>query len=263
MRFAIPELRMMNLSFAILILLALSSCISQKKTNYFNDLQTDPTVQLQPLKEDERVIDKGDDLDISFDAGDVESVKPFNKLAVMSPGAAVGTTAPIGYTVSNDGYIELPVLGRIKVVGLTSSRLKNNLEQATSQYIKNPVVNVKFNTFKVTLLGEVRAPGTYNLPVQKTTIFDALAAGGDIPLTAKKYNVQLYRDYNGVRSVSTINLTESALLNDKNFFYMKPNDVIYVRTRKNSIFSQDFAIFSAITTLVVSIVTLGITVTNN
>ncbi len=246
------------------LIAGLTSCISQRKANYFSDLKPDPSIQLQPLKEDERVIDKGDGLDINFEANDPESVKPFNKLAVMTPGsAAMAAAPPSAYVVGNDGFIELPVLGRVKVAGLTASRLKFHLEEATAQYIKNPNVSVKFNTFKVTMLGEVRGPGTYNLPLNKATIFDALAAAGDLPLTAKKYNVQVYRDYNGVRSMSTINLTDSRLLSDKNFFYMKPNDVIYVKTRKNSIFGQDFAIFSAISTLVLSVVTLGLTVANN
>ncbi|WP_276482087.1 polysaccharide biosynthesis/export family protein [Paraflavitalea pollutisoli] len=242
------------------------SCTPSRKLNYFNNLPDSVLVTLPPVIEEHRVVDKGDVLDITFSAKDADAATPFNKIAstaamTPSPGAK-SSVAPAaqGYPVDLDGKIEIPIIGKIPVYGKTAPQVKDTLTRLVTPYIKDPIVEVKFTGFNVTVLGEVRAPGTFSLPSQRTTIFEALAAAGDLPHTAKKYNVHLYRNYAGDRSVRKINLNDKSLLYNQQVFQMKPNDVLYVQTRKGAIFKEDFGLFASIVTLVVSIVTLGITI---
>jgi polysaccharide export outer membrane protein len=251
------------------VIAGFTACTSSRKLNYFNNLPDSTVVKLPPLVKEERVIVAGDVLDIVFSAREQDAAAPFNKQGSGNGSASSASsggrssssqsTSLQGYTVDADGFIELPVLGKMTVVGITSPELKKRLTGLVGPYLKEPIVDIRFNTFNITVLGEVRAPGTFNLGGPRTTVFEALAAAGDLPHTAKKYNARLYRDYNGERSVTKIDLTNKSLLYNQQVFQMKPNDVLYVQTRKGSIFKEDFGIFASIVSLVVSVVTLGFT----
>lgn len=259
--FALP------LPLIVIVLLAISMayCTPSRKLNYFNNLPDSTVVHLPKAIEEERVIDKGDVLDIIFNAKDQDAVSPFNKqvsTVAMTPSSGTkSSVAPPaqGYTVDPLGNIEIPVIGKMEVKGMTSRQLKTRLTNLVSPYLKEPIVDVKFTTFNITVLGEVRSPGTFNLGGPKTTVLEALAAAGDLPNSAKKFNVHLYRDYNGERSITKIDLTNKSLMYNQQTFQMKPNDVLYVQTRRGSVFKEDFGLVASIVTLVVSVVTLGIT----
>lgn len=248
-----------------------TSCTSSKKINYFNDLADSTFAFLPIIEEEDRVVQVGDVLDIVFSGKDEEAVRPFNanarQASTTTPGAGgapnAAPTPASGYTVDKKGFIQLPVLGLMKVQGFSIPRLQDTLKSLAKLYFNEPVVSARFTSFRITLLGEVRSPGNYSLPEERKTIFEALAVGGDLPHSAKKYNVELFRTYNGERTVHRINLTNSKVLRDPELFYMKPNDVLYVRTRPSSVFRDDFTLVSAITTLLVSIATLGFTLANN
>ena len=250
----------------LMLVAAIASCTPAHKLNYFNNLPDSTIVRLPPVVEEERVIGKGDNLDIAINAKDQEAVSPFNKqasTAVLSgtPGAQPAGMSSQGYTVDPTGVIEMPVLGKIDVKGMTSRQLKTRLPMVVSPYLKEPIVEVKFTSFPVTVLGEVRSPGMFNLSGNtRTSILEALAAAGDLPHSAKKYNIHLYRDYNGQRTVTKINLNDKSILYNQQPFQMKPNDVLYIQTRRGSIFREDFGLVASIVTLVVSVVTLGIAI---
>lgn len=266
---SLPYLIYGILTFAVLNLF--TSCTSSRKINYFNDLADSTFAFLPNIQEEDRVVQVGDVLDIVFAGKDEEAVRPFNTTAKQASNAApagggAGSTAPApvsGYTVDKAGLIQLPVLGEFRVLGFSIPRLKDTLESLAKMYFNDPLVTARFGSFRITLLGEVRSPGNYSLPEERRTIFEALAVGGDLPNSAKKYNVELFRTYNGERTVHRINLLNSKVLRDPELFYMKPNDVLYVRTRPSSVFREDFTLVSAITTLVVSLVALGFTFANN
>jgi polysaccharide biosynthesis/export protein len=254
------------LPLLILPALYLVSCTPAHKLNYFNNLADSAIVHLPPAIPEERVIVPGDLLTISFSAKAPEAASAFNKpvknLAVDGSSSASSMPASVpGYTVDNNGYIELPVLGKIKVMGNTIRQLKATLSGLADPYLRNPFVEISFSSYPVTIIGEVRSPGTYNLTRQKNTMFDALAAAGDLPYSAKKFKVQLYRDYNGERTITKVDLTKKDFLFNQKVFLVKPNDVLIVQTRRGSIFRDDFSLIASVVTIVLSVVTLGITVT--
>lgn len=249
-----------------LLLMYMVSCTPARKLNYFNNIADSSIVHLPPAIPVERIVVPGDVLNISFSAKAPEAASPFNKpvsnIAMNGSSSRSSMPAPMpGYTVDNTGYIELPVLGKIKVMGNTLRQLKATFTGLAEPYLKEPFVEISFGSFPVTVIGEVRAPGMYNLNFQKNTIFDALAAAGDLPYSAKKFKVQLYRDYNGERTITKVDLTDKNFLVNQQVFQVRPYDVIVVQTRKGSVFKEDFSVLASVVTLVLSVVTLGITVT--
>ncbi|WP_205509187.1 polysaccharide biosynthesis/export family protein [Longitalea arenae] len=267
------------LCFAAFVLMFTTSCSTGKKLNYFNDLPDAEAYELRSLPVLQRVIERGDRLDISFIVKDAESAALFNKHGMASAtagigagaGLAMGASAGMGgggtaatpvYEVDAQGEIEMPVVGKVKLAGLTTLQAKQKLVELVSPFLKDPLVEVSFTSFKVTVLGEVRLPGTFILSAQNATLFQALAAAGDLPHTAKRYDVRLFRDYNGKRTVRKFDLRKASVLEDPNIFQMRPNDVIYVQARSNSIFKEDFTVFASIVTIVLSALTL-VTIRNN
>lgn len=255
------------LSLALVLpLMYLVSCTPARKLNYFNNIPDSAIVHLPPAIPEERIVVSGDVLNISFSAKAPEAASAFNKPVsnISMNGASSRSSMPApmpGYTVDNMGFIELPVLGKIKVMGNTIRQLKATFTGLAEPYLKDPFVEISFGSFPITVIGEVRSPGIYNLNMQKNTIFDALASAGDLPYSAKKFKVQLYRDYNGERTITNIDLTDKSFLVNQRIFQVRPYDVLVVQTRKGSVFREDFSTIASVVTLVLSVVTLGITVT--
>lgn len=250
------------------ILMLTSSCSTSKKLNYFNDLPDTEYYELKAMPPLERIIERGDRLDISFIVKDQESAALFNKHS-MNAAATLGgvgvaaATSNGDYVVDPEGEIEVPVIGKVRLAGLTARQAKEKLISIVSPYLKDPLVEVNFNSFKVTVLGEVKNPGSFVISSQHATLFEALAAAGDLPHTAKRYDVRLYRDYNGKRTISKIDLRKADVLNDPDIFQMRPNDVIYVQARKGSLFKEESGLFASMFTILISAITLGITIQNS
>ena len=249
---------------------ALVSCSGASKLAYFKDLPDSTVVHLPPTVKEERVVIKGDRMNIQFSALGAgtsnEVINEFNRRggSGSSGSTSTGSTAGgSGYLVDEEGMIEFPYIGKIKAEGLTAKQLKANLTNLSSSYIKDLIVDVDFTTYRITVIGEVRGPGTFDLPTQRTTLFEALAAAGDLPRSAKRYNIQLYRDYNGQRTITKFDLRKKSVLNNPGVFQVKPNDVIYVQPRSSSLFKEDFNFVTTIVTLLVSLASVGLSIYYN
>jgi polysaccharide export outer membrane protein len=260
--------------FVAFILMLTTSCSTGKKLNYFNDLPDAETYELKAMPVPERIIERGDRLDVNFIVKDQESASYFNKHSMagaanaaaaavgVGGGGGGGATAGADYVVNEEGEIEIPVIGRLKLSGLTISQAKQKLYSAVSPYLKEPLIELSFTTFKVTVLGEVKTPGSFVIPSQQATIFTALAAAGDLPHSAKRYDIRLYRDYNGKRTIRKFDLRKASVLEDPDIFLMRPNDVIYVQARSGSVFKEESGLIASLFTIVISVVTLGFTIHN-
>jgi polysaccharide biosynthesis/export protein len=253
------------------VLVLTSSCSTSKKLNYFNDLPDSEAYELKAMPVPERIIERGDRLDITFIVKDQESAAFFNKHSMAgvanAVGAATGASGSVSrgsdYLVNVDGEIEVPVVGRVQIAGLTLNQARQKLASVVSTYLKDPLVEMAFQTFKVTVLGEVKTPGTFVISAQHATLFEALAAAGDLPHSAKRYDVRILRDYNGKRVVRKFDLRKASVLEDPDIFQMRPNDVIYVQARSGSLFKEDFGIAASIITVLLSAVTLGFSIQNS
>ena len=205
-----------------------AACASYKDIVYFQDIDEK---ELKPLlNEYEAVIKKDDRLAIIVSGSDKTVTAPYNLTLteLAAAGAAYSPeSATLAYLVDSEGNIEFPILGKIHVEGMTRNELVRYLTNEIGKDVKNPIVYVNFKNFKITVLGEVRVPGTYTIDSEKINVLQALGRAGDLNLTAMRDNILLIREENGVQKHYPINLKSSGLL-ESPYFYLQQNDVLYV-----------------------------------
>lgn len=217
---------------AIVLMVSLGSCVSKKEMIYLQD--TEGIKALEEIVKVEPKIQQNDILYINVSALDAEAALPFN---LFEAGNTTSIPKPITYLVNFDGDINFPVLGKIKVEGFTTKEITNHLTETLAVYIKNPIVNIRLTNFKVTVLGEVKSPGTYPVPNERISILEAIGLAGDLTIQGKRKKVTLIREQNGKRTFVDIDLTNKEILNSP-YFYLAQNDVLIVEPNKSKINSS-------------------------
>jgi polysaccharide export outer membrane protein len=217
---------------ATVLMVSLGSCVSKKEVLYLQDVEgvrvLEEIVKVAPK------IQQNDILSINVSALDAEAALPFN---LFEAGNTTSIPKPITYLVNSDGDINFPVLGKIKVEGYTTKEITNQLTEALGIYIKNPIVNIRLTNFKITVLGEVKSPGTYPVPNERVSILEAIGMAGDLTIQGKRKTVVLVREQNGKRTFVDIDLTSREILNSP-YFYLAQNDVLIVEPNKSKINSS-------------------------
>ena len=243
-----------------------SSCVNPKQLSYFNyvpdSTKSDPVV-LPIVNYSDPVIQPNDVLQISVQTIDPQGANMMGTQQSASFGSqgAQGATVAPGYLVDKNGEIELPLVGRIKVGGMTTTEARNAIGTKASQYYKNPVVNVRFSNFVITVLGEVNRPGQYTVPNEKVTIYDALGMAGDLTIGGKRNDILLMREEGGEKKFVRVDLNSKDLFQSP-YFYLRQHDVIYVGPTKSRAVAADAGTARTLSfvTIGLSIVTLVITV---
>ena len=212
----------------------LVSCNPQtyRKINYLQDVRQDTTMTMKVNKG--IIIQPQDQISIIVTSRDPKMAVPFN-LSVSSfyagteMAATGGSQRITGYVVDNEGNIDFPSLGAIHVAGLNRWELQELVKErlADKGLLKDAVVTVEFLNFKVSVLGEVTAPGTYTVTGDKITILQALALARDLTIYGQRNNVQVIREQNGKRQIFTMDLRDSGIFNSP-AYYLQQNDVVYV-----------------------------------
>ncbi|SFE03304.1 polysaccharide export outer membrane protein [Chitinophaga sp. CF118] len=225
----------------MLICCAFSSCVSTKSSVYFHDL---PDTVMAPVAGNfEPVIQKNDILQITVSSMNVEDAVIYNTPSMANIGGA-SSSGPqaVGFLVSEQGFIQYPVLGQVKADGLTKSELTKYLHDQLEQrkLLVDPVVSIRFLNYRVTVLGEVTRPTVVNVGNEKITIMEALGLAGDITVFGKKENVLLIRDTDGVRTVKRLNLNSREIFSSP-YYYLRSNDIVYVEPNKAKIAGSDRA----------------------
>lgn len=239
---------------AFLFALMLSSCASREDIVYFQDEKLGEFTQ--PALVYEITYQPDDMLTIDVSGFDPETVKPFNLNATPYSENAMDARSNMRmqtYRVDHEGFIDFPVIGKVKIGGLTREQATALLEEKISQYAKDPLVNIRIINFTITVLGEVNRPGTFNIQDEKVTLTEALGLAGDLTIYGKRNNALLIREVNGVKKYSIIDLTSVKTLS-LSTFNLKQNDVIYIepnnaRVRSSSFNQNNTIIISAVSTL--------------
>lgn len=235
----------------------ISSCHSKKKLVYFqSDLKGAAQTDYTPtLKTD-------DFLSIIVLGEDPLAVAPFNLPQSTTPsgGYKSGIPSNSGYLINAQGQVNLPIIGLVKLVGLNRIEAIKLLEEELSVYIKNPVVNLHILNFKITVLGEVGSPGTFNIPNERITILEAIGLAGDLKITGLRKNILVLRDMDGNKEEFRLDLTDTELFNSP-AYYLQQNDVVYVEpnatSRTNStIWKTTSGVFVSIVSLVITTIVL-------
>jgi polysaccharide biosynthesis/export protein len=211
----------------ITLLLCASSCTTANKITYFQNAP-DTTFQ-QPYNGLDAPIQYNDILNITISSRSSEASLDFNKPAISQTK---------GYFVNSNGNIQLPILGYIQAVGYTKKQLETNIVNLinSKKLLLDPIVEVRHLNFEITVLGEVGHPSVISVPNEQISLIKALGMAGDLTINGKRNNVLLIRDENGVRITRRIDLTSSNFLNSE-YYYLKPNDVLYVEANKAKIAS--------------------------
>ena len=254
-------------TFLFLILISSSSCVSYDEILNFTE---GPEFSELPTEIKNQAIIKiqsDDILSISVHTLDINAAAPFNGgIESTSLRAVTNRTSDDlnkGYLVDANGMIDFPVLGELKIGGLSIDEAKVVLVEKLQVYLKEPpIVNIRINNFKITILGEVNNPSSYIIDGEKITILEAIGLGGDLTNYGDRAEVMIVREEGNERIFGTVNLKDRNLFQSP-FFYLKQNDFIYVRARKEktaSIRSQANIIVPWISA-VVAVATLIVSVT--
>ncbi|MDB4655347.1 polysaccharide export protein [Flavobacteriales bacterium] len=217
--------------FASFLMLS-QSCMTRKDISYFQDV-TD-SLSIQKITRDfEAIIQPGDILSIHVTSLSQEASSFFNIVGENGDQQVANT-----YLVDPSGNIEIPLIGTVKVAGISSQVAKFLIKQKLEKYLTNPTVNLRIRNFKVTVLGEVKAPGVYTIPNEKITLIEAIGLAGDLTIFGKRVDVLVIREEDGERKFFKIDLRSKSFF-ESDFYYLHSNDIVYVEPGKGKIASAD------------------------
>lgn len=219
---------MRNNLFLIFIIAVLSSCSSKKNLMYFYDLKDSTTFSAPINNEIQLKLEKDDRIKVRITTMN-EQVNAFLNSGTIGGGG--GNENGNIYTIHNDGGVNLPMIGNIKVEGLTKEEAKAKITEALSFYVKDPIVDIKIEGFKYTVWGlGIRQPQIVYSNSEKINIIDAIVSSGDLKIGAEINKVMLIREENGMRNMVRLDLGDSEILSSP-YFYLKQNDMIYVEPK--------------------------------
>ena len=256
----------------MLLLFLFTACQSYKKVPYLQDAEVVLyRVQNEQLY-DAKIMPK-DLLTIVVSCTSPELAAPFN-LTVATNGLATTSISAQSvlqqYLVDNEGKVDFPVLGELKLGGLTKKQAEKMIIDKLKPYIKEtPIVTVRMVNYKISVIGEVARPGTFTIKNDRISILDAFGYVGDLAITANRKNILLIRDNDGQKEFVRMDITDPSLFTSP-YFYLRQNDVIYVEPnlakQRNSRFSQskqyNITVFSSIISAISVISSMVITIIN-
>ncbi|HYK77517.1 MAG TPA: polysaccharide biosynthesis/export family protein [Daejeonella sp.] len=233
-------------SFLICLIL-FSSCGAQRNLVYFSE----STPKFSPKTNDpapafagaEIKVQPNDLLKISVTSLSAESNALFNP--------PTNGSVNVGYKVDRQGMINFPVLGQVKLEGLTLEQAQLKMASELNKYVKDPIVNAQFLNFKITVIGEVNRPSSFTIDNEKVNLLEALGMAGDMTVFGKRENVLVIRENGAERTMARVNLNKREVLNSP-YFYLKQNDIVYVEPvkSKNTQNVRNSVIFPIISTTV-------------
>ena len=245
----------------------LSSCVSYKKVPYFQNADQTNLSASRGIH-DARIMPK-DVLSISVTTPDREISSQFNQLVyntLQTGGNRMinsGAGSMMPYTVGADGNINFPIIGKINVQGLTRRECEDKIAGLVKPYLSNdinPVVVVEFQSYTITVLGEVARPGAFNVNSEKYSVLQALGAAGDMTIYGMRDNVLLIReDAKGEKTTHRLDLNDANVISSP-YFYLQQNDVVYVQPNKakakNSDIGSSTSLWFSATSILISLTSL-------
>ena len=208
----------------ILLIFFVASCASKKDIVYFQNAKNFETiVDTDTFKPKLKI---GDILNITISTIDLNVTQPYN---LVEASGGVNGGQMIDYLIDADGNIDYPVLGKIKLIGLTIEEAKEVFKAKFSdgELLKNPVVIIRIKNYKISVLGEVGSPGVYPVSGERISIIEAIASAGDLNIRGRRDNILVIRDFNGTKTYTRIDITNKEVFNSP-VYYLTQNDIVYV-----------------------------------
>ncbi len=229
--------------FLLLVFISVVSCKVPGDVVYFQN--SEDLEQITSKNSFTPVFKVDDIVSILVSASDMDAARPFNLMgasigaasgegAAASSGSSGSSSEGPTYLIDEEGNIDFPVLGSLKIAGLTRIEVKKMLKEKLKIYINDPIVSVRLQNFKITVLGEVRSPGAYTIPNERITIIEALGLAGDMTIKGKRPNVMVIRENEGVNTYHRVDLTSKSIF-ESPVYYLAQNDVLYVEPNNSQI----------------------------
>ena len=246
-----------NVTILVYILLfSFSSCVTNKNLEYIN---TD-NLQLNSTSFN-YIVQKEDLLSVQISSTTKSDYDFFNLQETSNPQLMNQNPYLYGYLVKPDGFVNLPMIGNIKVEDFTISEVENVIKQIASSYFKDPIVKVNLLNFKVSILGEVNSPGEYNIVRSNQNVLHLIGKANDLTEFANRKKVKIIRnDSDNFSKIIYLDLTDPKILNDKNFF-LNPQDIVYIEPLRKKFYSVN-SLYNAVS-VSISAITLYFLLTNN
>ena len=244
----------------------LSSCASRKNMVYFQTGEFDSIVESAELYE--MRFRKGDFLHIQVSGATSDAVEIFNPPIINTRENFTGSyiydnPQTTGYVIDNNGDINFPVIGKINAAGKTKLELEKILIDNLDGHIDMPVLNIRIRNFKVSVLGDVARPGTFTISSERVTLPEVLGIAGDLNITAKRKNVLVLRETDGIKKQYRIDLTKNEVFNSP-VYYLQQNDVIYVEPNQAKMNTSKFSpVYSVLISVTSLIITTVVVITSN
>lgn len=215
-----------------IVIFLITSCISQKKILYLQKQSENDTTSEYINKLDlQYKVQPKDNLFIKINSLDEKTYQFFNKqggtsgyLNDFNSDASIYLNS---YSVNEEGNIDLPILGKIRVKGLTITEIKDTIQKHIDEYLKQTTVTVKLVNFNITVIGEVSRPGEFKIYQDRINLFEAISLAGDMSDYANRSQVQLIRQTRSGSKVHYLDLTSDKILSSE-YFYLMPNDIVYI-----------------------------------
>lgn len=247
---------------ALLLLVWLSGCTSARKLAYFqNDAAGTDTLSIpEPFVP---TIRRGDVLSVQVSSLNPEAAAFFNPPATASAsvGSGTGNSLPPtpGYLVAPDGTIRLPLVGLVPIADLTTAQASDLITGKLKTYLKEPTVNVRNQSFRISVLGEVARPALFTIPNERITLPEALGLAGDLTIYGRRDNVLIIREEGAKRIFTRLDMTRRDAFRSP-YYSLHPNDVVYVEPGKARATSVDRVYqFAPIVTGILSLIAIIVT----
>lgn len=229
---------MKRLSVITFLAIVLTSCASREKMAYYQDiknLSSSDTTNYDPIL-------KPDDLLMIFvSAPEPEVAAPFNLSTITLAGNTSSVLSNIEnsagqiryqtYLIDNNGFIQFPIIGNIKLGGLSREMALQTIITSLKKYIQEPIVNLRILNYKVTVQGEVLRPGMFNIITERITLPEAISMAGDMTIYGRRDNVLIIREIDGKKTSHFVDMTKSDFINSP-YYYLSQNDLVVVEPNK-------------------------------
>ena len=252
-----------SLLFLVLVAL-LCSCRTGKELALFQDLNSQQDAKVQQVRTaafDPLRLQPDDQLQIVISSISPEASQLFNLMgsAVITGNNNSTQNMQSVYSVSPSGNITIPVIGDVKVAGLTTDEAKAEIKKVVSEYLKDAVISVTLINFRVTVMGEVNRPSTFQVAGEKINVLEAIGMAGDLTVFAKRNNVKVIRKAADKVEVAHLNLNSSSVMRSP-FYNLRQNDVVLVEPgKRKGLQAEGLNIIVPATTSILSLIIVALT----